>query len=124
MPETKLEIFSTEELQTKGDKARGVAKLGQHLSETQGIDKNIAGDVAAHELQHSLKDTGPGKFTSGYIVDEKSGRFKRISTYTPSRKMSDEEYLQILEAPRRKSKMDLEEIKRLKKPFWKKLLSM
>jgi len=120
-----ITLFETGEAKNKADKARLVAQLGQNLVKEQKMPVKQAGDFAAHELQHALKDKGGGKFTAGYLLNKETGRFKHVAAYTPLGPRTIREMIEILKAPRVMSDDDIEAVGLLETqeaPWYKKII--
>lgn len=92
----KIKIYTSDDVESGGDKARAAAKLGDLLKQS-GMEDSEAGRGAAHELKHALKKKTRGRF--GYEVDPKTKRITGAFYEHENAGLTDEDLLDILTAP-------------------------
>lgn len=91
----KIKIYTSGDLQSKGDKARAAAKLGQKLAASG--NKVKAGNVAAHELKHAVSKKTTGRF--GIEVDPKTHAISGAFYEHETTGLNDQDLLDIISAP-------------------------
>lgn len=99
----------TDVLQSKADKARAAAKIGQQLK-GMGVPHDKAAEAAHHELQHGLADQGNG--IMGIDVNVSEG--KAVPYYQAVGGRTAEEEIKYTEAPTTLSASDKRRIDELR----------